>query len=216
MATNQIYHVFNRGNARQPIFLTPRHFNHFIETTSFYRFSPQRISFSQYLRLPAEKKREYFTEAKLQTKELVETYCFCLMPNHYHLLLKQKEDNGISTFIRHIQNSYAKYFNIKEGRIGSLFQGRFRGVLVETDEQLMHLSRYIHLNPYTSYIVKSVEDLISYPWSSLSDYLGNSKHQFINKSIISQYPETDYKQLVLDQADYQRKLNDIKHLSIDA
>jgi len=114
-----------------------------------------------------------------------------------------------------LQNSYTKYFNFKRKRIGSLFQGIFKAIRVETDEQLIHLSRYIHLNPYSSYIVKSIKDLKTYPWSSLPDYLGKQKYPFLKKKFILDFfkSKRDYQEFVFNQADYQKELEKIKHLT---
>ena len=84
------------------------------------------------------------------------------MPNHFHLLLKQTIDNGISHFLSKFTNSYTKYFNTKYNRVGPVFQGVFKSVHIESDEQLMHLSRYIHLNPVVSAVVEK-QNLLSYP-----------------------------------------------------
>src|SRR5438132_12702278 len=90
------------------------------------------------------------------------------MPNHFHFILKQRKENGISIFISLLINSYTKYFNTKYTRVGALLQGAFKSVIVESDEQLIHLSRYVHLNPRVSGLTKNLE---SYPWSSYKEYL---------------------------------------------
>ena len=82
--------------------------------------------------------------------------------NHLHLILRQLADNGISKFMANLSDSYVSCFNVKHKRKGPLFQGRFKAITVESDEQLIHLSRYIHLNPYTSYVVKTIPELFSY------------------------------------------------------
>lgn len=152
-----------------------------------------------------------------ENDKLVELICFCLMPNHLHLLLSQKKDNGISKFMANLQNSYTRYFNTKHERIGPLMQGQFKAVLIEDDEQLLHVSRYIHLNPYSSFIVKDLTDLEKYPWSSLPEYLGIVSTSICNKQVILSYFKSveDYKKFVFDQADYQRKLEKIKHLILE-
>ena len=101
---------------------------------------------------------------------IVDIGAYCLMPNHFHILLQQLQDNGISTFVRKLLNSYTRYFNTKNERIGPLFQGQFKAVRVESDEQLLHLTRYIHLNPLVGYVVK---DLRNFEWSSYLDYIKN-------------------------------------------
>lgn len=141
------------------------------------------------------------------------------MPNHFHFLLKQLTDNGISKFIGQFCNSYTRYFNTKHSRIGHVFQGVFKSVHVESQEQLIHLSRYIHLNPCVSSIVKK-ELLFDYPWSSYPNYLkGKSKGKsdiFEIDPVLSSFKSPqDYQQFVLNHADYARELELVKHLVID-
>jgi putative transposase len=139
------------------------------------------------------------------------------MPNHFHILIKQKTDNGISKFMANIQNSYARYFNTKHKRIGPLFQGQFKAVKIESEEQLLHVSRYIHLNPYSSALVKNYEELEKYEWSSLKEYLNTTLFPFCSKDDIQEYfkKEGSYKEFVFDNADYQKRLEEIKHLILD-
>lgn len=115
------------------------------------------------------------------------------------------------------QNSYARYFNTKSKRISPLWQGQFKAVRIEDDNQLLHISRYIHLNPYTSFVVKNLKALLQYQWSSLSEYLNPATGGICSKEIIlSQFGNLDdYQKFILDQADYQRRLEGIKHLILD-
>ncbi|MBI2326694.1 transposase [Candidatus Curtissbacteria bacterium] len=147
---------------------------------------------------------------------ILEILGFCLMPNHFHFLLKPNDDNSISSFVRNFQDSYAKYFNTKNDRVGSLFQAMFKAVRIETDEQLLHISRYIHLNPVSSFMLKA-QSLEDYPWSSFREYLGSGVYTFVNpKEILAFFkPKTRYKEFVLDQADYQQELEKIKHLTLE-
>lgn len=139
------------------------------------------------------------------------------MPNHFHFLLKQVEEEGTSKFMSNFTNSYTRYFNVKNKRNGPLFQGKFKAIRIETDEQLLHLSRYIHLNPYSSYVVKTLKDLEKYPSSSFPEYLGKSQTSLCSKEIIlGQFKNLNlYKKFVFDQADYQRRLEKIKHLILE-
>ena len=93
----------------------------------------------------------------------------------------------------------------------------FKNVLVEREEQLLHLSRYIHLNPYSSRVVEELDDLYKYEWSSLTEYLGGSEDYFCDKEMIMSYFKTNesYKKFVSDRADYQRELKEIENLIID-
>lgn len=115
------------------------------------------------------------------------------------------------------QNSYTRFFTTKHHGIGPILQGQFKAVRVEDDNQLLHLSRYIHLNPYASFVVKELKDLIVYPWSSFPEYLGKTNTTICDKNIVlSHFKDAkDYRQFVFDQADYQRSLNQIKHLRLE-
>ncbi|MBI2019961.1 transposase [Candidatus Daviesbacteria bacterium] len=202
LATGQVYHVFNRGVAKMPVFDDRRDYNRFLETIYYYQFQGPKPQFSQLNRF---KDFEYE-----KNKRIVEIICYCLMPNHYHFMLRQLEEKGISEFINKVSNSYTKYFNTRHERVGPLFQGQFKAVRVESDEQLIHLSRYIHLNPIASYLVKNLRD---YPWSSYVSYLELQEDKICNKEVvISLFKNSKrYEQFVLDQVDYARKLELIKH-----
>lgn len=215
LVTDEIYHVYNRGINRQPTFLNKRDYERGIQTISYYRLANLPLSLSKFLRLDQTKKN-YIREIIKKCKELEEILAYCLMPNHFHFLLKQKKDNGIRKFMSNFQNSYTRFFNTKGQRDGSLFLNQFKTVRVETDEQLLHLSRYIHLNPYTNYVVKSYTDLLTYPWSSITEYLDN-KSGFVNRSLIEGFFKNseEHKKFIIDQADYQQELKLIEHLTLE-
>lgn len=214
LVTDEYYHIYNRGVARQPIFSKKRDYEHFLTTISYYCFAhpPMRLSLFLELSEPIRKG----TLKRLKTKErLVDVICFVLMPNHFHLLIKQRSADGISIFLRRSINSYSRYFTTKYSRPGALFQGVFKAVRVESEEQLLHLSRYIHLNPLVSLIVQD-KDFLSYPWSSLPEYLA-TKPQIADPAPVMHHFKTRhaYTQFVLDQADYGKNLEYIKHLTLE-
>jgi len=219
LASEQIYHVFNRGAGALPIYLNTRSYLRFLDLIDYYRFSNTPFSFSQLMSLRKEERQKILLELRRQNAMHVEIIAYCLMPNHFHLLLKQKTDKGISVFMKNLQNGYVKYFNIKNERAGPLFQSMFKAVRIESDEQLLHVSRYIHLNPSTAYIVES-EDLEDFSWSSLKAYLNedfNKNNYFISPSLVLDFfkNKKDYLKFVLDQASYQRDLDKIKHLALE-
>ncbi len=116
-----------------------------------------------------EKFLEYLASATERYGAVI--HCYCLMSNHYHLLL-ETPDGNLSQIMRHINGAYTTYFNIKRKRAGHLFQGRFKAILVEADNYALELSRYIHLNPVRAGMVGEPG---KYPWSSFSSYIGQSK-----------------------------------------
>lgn len=205
LVNGEFYHVFNRGVAKMQIFKNSYDYSRFIKTMRYYSILGPKPRFS------------IFTPTTLgldNTKKIVDIVCFCLMPNHFHILLQQKNEGGISEFLSKLSNSYTRYFNERSKRIGPLLQGVFKAIHVETDEQLIHLSRYIHLNPIVSFIVR---DLESYQWSSYPEYLNLLHDEICAKDIIlGQFKSSKgYKQFVLDQVDYSKKLERVEHLLLD-
>ena len=214
LATNEIYHIYNRSIARELIFTSLGNLTRALEAIEFYRFA-QEMRLSQFKSLRKEIKESYLFDLK-KKKPLIEIYAFALMPNHYHFLLKQTQEKGIVQFTSNFQNSFAKYFNIKNDRNGALFQNAFKGVHVQNDEQFIHVSRYIHLNPVTSYIIE-FENLSSYPWTSFSQYANSGGSEIVEtKFLLKMFSlKNSYIKFVADQVDYQRNLAKIKDIILE-
>lgn len=187
------------------IFSTAFDYRRFLNSVLYYQIEGPKPKFSLFK----------VKSVKLDNnKKIVDIICYCLMPNHFHFLLQQKKEGCITEFMAKLSNSYTKYFNTKNKRIGPLLQGEFQSVHVGSNEQLVHLSRYIHLNPLIGYITK---DLNNYRWSSYLEYLGLAGNNICSKEIIlDQFKSLDdYKQFVLDQIGYARELDTIKHQLLD-
>lgn len=210
------YHVFNRGVNKRPIFKSKYEYNRFLLLLRFYNSLEYPVKFSKFIKLSVDQRKEIWNRLGRE-KTHTDILTYCLMPNHFHLLLKQNSENGISKLLGNLQNSYARYFNIKNERIGHLFQGQFKAVKIDGEEQLLHVSRYIHLNPYSSAIVKKIEDLENYEWSSLREYINKIPFKLCSKeSIMTSFKNPEnYKKFVFDNADYQKELENIKHLTFD-
>lgn len=219
LITNEVYHVLNRGIALQPIFLNKRGYDRALQTIFYYQNRQPPLKYSRFLTLSNKRRLKILEKLKAQRKFLVEIIAFCLMSNHFHLLLKQLVDKGISKFMSNFTNSYTRYFNTKKERKGPIFQGKFKAIRMETEEQLLHVSRYIHLNPYTSYIIKGLKEIENYPYSSFPEYIEKSQINLCDcdkEIILNQFKDIEsYKKFVFDQADYQRKLETIKHLLLE-
>lgn len=215
IATGEIYHLFNRSIADEEIFVNKRDLNLIIDIIDYYRYQ-QNIRFSKYQTLPLKIKTDYINII-LEHTPLVEIYSFALMPNHYHLLIKQLQDKGIRIFISNFQNSFAKYFNIKYNRHGSLFENSFRAKRIYSDELFLHINRYIHLNPVTAYQI-NIDKLRTYPYTSFSWYLNSDLNKFINTDeLLGNFKSKDgFEKYVYDQVDYQRELNRIKKFLKDS
>jgi len=214
LANNEIYHIFNRSIARENIFSNKIYLKKVLEIIDFYRFS-QQLRLSKFKALNEIQKKDYLLALK-DKSPLVEIYSFALMPNHYHLLLKQLQDNGIVRFIANFQNSFAKVFNLKNERDGAVFQNSFKAKRVETDEQFIHISRYIHLNPVTAYLI-NFNQLANYPWTSFPIYVNEDKNSFVAVNFLLHLfgSKDKYADFVADQVSYQRELASIKDLIID-
>ena len=217
LVNNEIYHVLNKGISLQPTFLTKRDYQRALQTIFYYQNQKPPLKYSRFLSLSNKQRETILDNLRKQKLIFVEIIAFCLMPNHFHFLLKQVANRGISKFISNFTNSYTRYFNTKNKREGALFKGKFKSVRIESDEQLLHVSRYTHLNPYSSYVIKTLEELENYPYSSLPEYLQRSPKGSCQKEIIlDQFKNLNsYKNFVFDQANYQRELENIKHLILE-
>lgn len=216
MVNNEIYHVLNRGVNSQRIFGCERDYCQFVDRLKYYRNNNLSLGFSQLMDLPLRVKNDSFDQLLHKKDLLVEIVAYCLMPNHFHFILKQTVDNGISKFISNLTNSYTRYYNIRRKRIGPIFQGKFKAVRVESDEQLYHLSRYIHLNPYSGGLVENIEELLRYPYSSLAEYFDAQKGFCDVSIVLEQFEDTDsYRDFVFDHAEFQRDLQVIKKLLLE-
>lgn len=215
LVEGEYYHIYNRGVAYQPIFKNKRDYERFLLSLHYYQFTNIPLRLSKFLQLPKEDRTALFEELEKTNDKIVDVVAYCFMPNHFHFLLKQHTTDGISRFMRLMVNSYAKYYNIKYKRVGSLLQGMFKAVHVQTTEQLIHLSRYIHLNPLVSHVVTE-EDFLSYPWSSLQEYITHQSKVSNPQPVLAHFsPKQSYKDFVLDQADYGKELEKIKHLRLE-
>lgn len=216
LVIEEYYHLFNRTVDKLPIFDQIKNCNRALNTLKYYTHINSFPRFSKLFFLPNEERFKIINDMNKE-KRLVDVIAFCLMPNHFHLLLRQLTENGISKLLANFQNSFARYFNTKFDRAGPLWQGQFKAVRIEDDEQLLHVSRYIHLNPFTSNVVKDLKELESYQWSSLPEYTTNIKNGFCQKEIIlSNYRSfRKYREFVLGYATYQRDLHKIKHLLLE-
>lgn len=213
LVTGQYYHVYNRGVEKRQIFNNKWNYSRAIETIKFYRLNNLPLRLSEYQDLTSEAKKVFEETVLNKRSSIVDFVCYSLMSNHFHFLLQQTFDNGISEFLRRFSDSYTRYFNVHNNRCGSLFQGSFKAVLIESNEQLLHVSRYIHLNPYTSFLVRDFDELIHYHWSSLGEYLSNCSGLCKKDIVLGNFSsKEEYKKFVFDQADYQRGLGNIKHL----
>jgi len=213
LVNNKVYHICNKSIAGFKIFNVKNDFLRLVELMRFYQVDNLPYSYSRYLELNTTPE-DLLNEIIQKREKIVRIIAYCIMPTHYHFILQQMRDNGISTFIGNVQNSYSRYYNIRTNRKGPLWEGKFRNVLVESDEQLLHLTRYIHLNPVTAYLADKPND---WEASSYRDYLSGNKRvdRICEFDEIIEINHDSYKEFVVDRISYQRDLAEIKDLMLD-
>ncbi len=186
--TNGYYHIYNRGVDKRIVF---QRYGHYLRFVSTIRSILKTGS--------ATERSSYNQSLALNTK--VDILSYCLMPNHYHFLIKQKADGGITEFMHKLNTSYTKFFNINNHRSGRLFEYTFKAKAVESDELLLHISRYIHLNPVIAKITEKPEE---WKWSSCQEYLHIASHPFcVIAEILSHFGSpAAYMRFVSDHVTY--------------
>lgn len=156
-----IYHVYNRGVNKNSIFFNKNDFRIFVRLLDRYLIEPRNKGFVSH--------KIYFDRIKL--------YAFCLLENHFHLLLEQKDNAAMGDFMKSLITSFTMRINKKNNRTGHLFQGVYKARLIEDDIDLIGMSRYIHLNP------KDLSaDPMNYYYSSIGNYTGRRRWDFIDSS----------------------------------
>ena len=205
LVNGHFYHLVSRSLYQRPIFRSPTICRFFLENITYYALKSPPVKFSYYRR----KKLDHQSSVDF-TNRLVTIIAYCVMPNHFHLLVRQDQERGVRKFMQAALNSFAHYYNSKYNQKGPVFESRFVSVLVETDEQLLHLSRYIHLNPVTAGLVAAPQD---HPFSSYGRYTGQPVAlPFETQPILEHFKNSqEYHQFVMDQKEYQRNLAHIKH-----
>jgi putative transposase len=167
----QYYHLYDRGVGKGTIFFTPGNYEHCIRLLERYH-------------------RRYGATV----------IAYCLMPNHYHLLVRQESDEALSTFVGTLFNAYVQAVNRQQSRRGPLFEGRFHHVWVDREEYLIHLCRYIHLNPVQAKLVKSPEQ---WRYSNYLEWLGQRAGALIDETFVRDRFSTpsSYRSFVTDYMD---------------
>ena len=210
-ASGEYYHIFNRGNGKMDIFREP-------DDYTFFLFRLKEYLYPEWKRrrapsAPSVAGTERYERSTFPS-ESFSLAAYCLMPNHFHLLIGQNTDTSISALMLPLGGSYVKFFNKKYERLGSLFQDQFKAVHVESNSQLLHLSAYIHLNPVTASLTKTID---AYPYSSYPEYIGARDGTLCKKDVIlSQFKDSrDYAAFVADSAETVERNKELKDLLFD-
>ncbi len=177
-----IYHALNRGVDKRQIFIDNGDRVRFIH--DMYAFNTTELAINTYRNNMLGLRDPTYRDV-ISGEKLVDIHGWCLMGNHYHLLLSPCIENGLSLFLRKLNTGYANYFNARYTRVGTLFQGRTKKILINSDSYMLHILNYIHLNPLDlkenalAWRERQIEDSVSaleflksYRWSSYQDYIG--------------------------------------------
>ncbi|MEI6690773.1 MAG: transposase [bacterium] len=163
------YHIYNRGVEKREIFVDSQDYHKFIGYLKMYLSppDPQGLTLrddSGHSICPSHQNNNFNEEISL--------LAYCLMPNHFHLLIKQNTERGMADFMHSIITKYVMYFNRRYQRVGGLFQGRYKTVRIESENQFIGISKYIHSNPLPDHPSGSdLEGLCDYKYSSYGNYL---------------------------------------------
>ncbi len=194
------YHIYNRGVEKRDIFLDEQDYKVFLGYIKFYLEVPD---------LQGQALQEKVSPSKVvkNYSEQIQLLAYCLMPNHFHFLIKQSTDRGIAEFMQSLTMKYVMYFNKKYMRVGSLFQGRYKTVLIGGEDQFVYITKYIHRNPIKLLPAgPGPADLEEYKYSSYGNYLGLFRQSWINTEEILLYfskirSRNTYRQFVEDSGD---------------
>lgn len=215
-ANDEYYHIFNRGVDKREIFSASKDYDRFLLAVDLLNDEEdglmhdwQDFKKSNPTSTPAD-----FPKPGLGSRNrLVEIVAYCLNPNHYHFILKQVAEKGIERFMHKLGTSHTKYFNKKNKRSGTLFQGRFKSAHIDSNEYLLYLSAYVNKNNF----IHGYNGSDSWPYSSLFDYLNKRKDELINKDVIlGQFKNVnEYAEFLENNALYMRERKELRKYLIE-
>ncbi|MDO8609835.1 MAG: transposase [bacterium] len=198
----EYFHICNKSISNYHIFRNKNWINRFLTTINYCNNEERKISLSKALRKPLNLPNIL----DIFPYQIVHILAYCIMSDHYHLLVKILKEYSLSKYISNIENSYSKYYNKVNSRKGPLWQSRFRSTHITDNNTLLHVHRYIHLNPTTAGLVIKPED---WKWSSYNSYISDPQILSHTKEI-SITSMKIYKQFVDNQIDYQRTIKGIR------
>lgn len=218
----EIYHIYNRGTDKRNIFLDQADHERFIKSLLYFNDSRPVVMGK------LENKEENKVAPWKEREKFVEILAFCLMPNHYHLLIQEIKESGITNFMKKLGTGYTMYFNKRYERNGVLFQGQFKSVHVDQDSYLHHILHYIHLNPLDLSMFwrdgkmdakRALKFLDSYLWSSYPKYTNKkfaSKEweNILDRNFLEEFYSNKYQTDLIDWLD-SIDLNYIQHLLLE-
>ena len=214
LVNSYIYHVFNKAIEGKRIFSEVNICQIFLDVVRYYRSTESYLRYSKYRKLPAGSKQIFRDKISNKDSFRISLLAFSLMLTHYHFILRQNKSMGISFFMSQIQNSITRYYNLKNDRKGSIFLQTFKSKLIQSEGQLKHTSRYVHLNILSGGVVKNIEEMEKYPYSSFSEYISSSIDPLSESDHVLSLFENNrerYKKFVFDNAEHQKMLEYCKY-----
>lgn len=200
---NSFYHIYNKGIGKSNIFLNDDDYEKFLEYLEIY-LAPKDAANSK--KIPK----------RLLSKNLsseIQLIAYLFLPNHFHLILKQSTNNGISKLMKQLNNGFTFYFNKKYENNGPVFAGKFKSVKLDSDENLLSSFHYLHTHPGILWLADNIKD---YPWSSYHEYL-QSKPKLVSKDYILSRFETfkDFEKFIKENKDPKKRTAETRQLLID-
>lgn len=200
ITTGECYHIFNRGVDKRQIFN---------KNKDYYRFLDYLIFFN------TENSIQMKSDNKVRPKDeerLADIVAYCLNPNHFHLILRENKENGLTTFMKKICTGYAMYFNKNYDRSGVLFQGRFKSVHIDSNDLLLYISAYVNCNSQ----IHGIADALNYPWCSFPEYLGEKGIKCQKDIVIKQFKNSkEYKIFCLEKAIGMKNKKEVEKLYLE-
>lgn len=215
------YHLYNRGVEKRLIFQDEQDYKVYLSYLKEYLLPKDENLLRQMLNFPEigsiQRSKVLQALAMNNFARSIDLLCYSLMPNHFHLLLKQHEEDAIDKLMNSLGTRYTMYFNNKYERVGKLYQGVYKAVKVNTDEQLLHLSRYIHGNPFEWFeIPLSRWQEVSTPFS-LPEYFGVRATSWVKvDEILSFFSQKKRSSSYLEFMEQKPDLAAISNLAIDS
>lgn len=204
-AAGEHYHLYNRGNGKMDIFRDADDYRFLLSRLEEYLLPPDRPMVP--IGRVRDQRRKSFPPGSFTL------VAYCLMPNHFHFLIRQNSEASLGTLMLNLWSGYSKYFNKRYSRVGSLFQDQFKAIHVHEDTYLKWLSAYIHQNPTVARLVQRPED---YPFSSYRKYLGDSDALCDADIVLSQFRDAgDYRSFVSESRQAIQERKDVQRLLID-
>lgn len=184
---NEYYHIYNRGVDKRDVFQDKGDFGRFVLAMNLLNDRQDGLMqrWREFrLNHPEKHVRDFLLASVKSRTPLVDVIAYCLNPNHYHFILKQREnDDGIKIFMQRLGNSYTRYFNEKNKRNGALFQGRFKSTHIKSTSQLLRMSVYVNCNSEIHGICAAKD----YKWCGFPEYLGERGNKLCNKKVVTSH-----------------------------